>query len=739
MLIYLIFLAASLSRLSADKAGHLQTSDYWAQSIWDGGPGQLMWEDTTRYLNTLNIDGRIFPGEIRLFAPSGNWESSVELDIWRVNTIIADTGGIIYAGCSYDSSMVLKSRLVKLKDYGNSFVWEKTLGGSDVYSLFLLKNGNLLAGAGTYLYIFPDAELEPVYIKSFSGNILSLYQPWDFNYVYLGTSAGQIWYSNKNGAQGTWEKCPGLPYQAGSINQIFESSNKIFYACTGPGYGGKVFWSVEKEGIYWDLLKSFSGIDAIYSICEDPSHNLYISGVSNDGSGKLYTSSDSGKSWQTINSPWEEADFYHILADSNGSLYVGGWCRGAKAPKGMIFTSKDKGETWDTLYKPQGVCPSYIKALYQTREGILLTGGDTNVVLRSGYSTTGWLESSVYDVFENASRVNRSLQFKRLHWDGNLNGGNIKIKERSGLLDSIPDSMLGWDRCYPVPQDGNPVDYNGAFDGDRYIQYRVELSSSSSIKTPVVSLIYTKFTYDTTCPYIVSAIASDGDSALPGIDDDDYVDIKFSESMNASRIETRNIDKALKLSQGHSWRSDSGRGVIKRTGEWVTPSILRIYLSTLRIGDGAGYPPTIEIGDTITPDSTIIQDVWDNPCFSPCVITGSFSKTGTEESRKWEVGSGKLKIYPNPFSTKTVISYSSLVISEKNLNDQLPMTNNLQHVVLRIYDLSGRLIKTLVNENKSPSTYKFKLHKDSLKSGIYFLKLTVDNKTIDTQKLILLK
>jgi hypothetical protein len=47
-----------------------------------------------------------------------------------------------------------------------------------------------------------------------------------------------------------------------------------------------------------------------------------------------------------------------------------------------------------------------------------------------------------------------------------------------------------------------------------------------------------------------------------------------------------------------------------------------------------------------------------------------------------------LKIYPNPFRKSTVISYSSLVI-----NDQLPVTNDLQCPALRIYDVSGRLVK----------------------------------------------
>ncbi len=80
-----------------------------------------------------------------------------------------------------------------------------------------------------------------------------------------------------------------------------------------------------------------------------------------------------------------------------------------------------------------------------------------------------------------------------------------------------------------------------------------------------------------------------------------------------------------------------------------------------------------------------------------------------------------LRISPNPFTSTTVISYSSLVI-----NDQLPMTNDLQYPALRIYDASGRLVKSfsLLSPHSSLITSLTWDGKDDagkfLSSGIYY-------------------
>ncbi|MFA5012292.1 MAG: T9SS type A sorting domain-containing protein [Ignavibacteria bacterium] len=80
--------------------------------------------------------------------------------------------------------------------------------------------------------------------------------------------------------------------------------------------------------------------------------------------------------------------------------------------------------------------------------------------------------------------------------------------------------------------------------------------------------------------------------------------------------------------------------------------------------------------------------------------------------------------FPNPFNSSTNISYSLRV---KSL------------ITLRIYDISGKEITTLVNGYKSAGEYKILFDAVNLSSGIYFYSMLADNKLIDTKKLIIVK
>ncbi|MBI4721906.1 MAG: T9SS type A sorting domain-containing protein, partial [Candidatus Stahlbacteria bacterium] len=64
--------------------------------------------------------------------------------------------------------------------------------------------------------------------------------------------------------------------------------------------------------------------------------------------------------------------------------------------------------------------------------------------------------------------------------------------------------------------------------------------------------------------------------------------------------------------------------------------------------------------------------------------------------------------YPNPFVHATTIRY------------QLPVKAK---VSLRIYDISGRMVKELVNAEQPAGEYKVAWETKNLTSGIYFAKL----------------
>ena len=79
--------------------------------------------------------------------------------------------------------------------------------------------------------------------------------------------------------------------------------------------------------------------------------------------------------------------------------------------------------------------------------------------------------------------------------------------------------------------------------------------------------------------------------------------------------------------------------------------------------------------------------------------------------------------YPNPFNPKTIINYQ---ISKEGL------------VILKLYDVLGKEIKTLINDQKSSGNYSVELDASELPSGIYYYQLVAGSYS-STKKLIVLK
>ncbi len=85
--------------------------------------------------------------------------------------------------------------------------------------------------------------------------------------------------------------------------------------------------------------------------------------------------------------------------------------------------------------------------------------------------------------------------------------------------------------------------------------------------------------------------------------------------------------------------------------------------------------------------------------------------------------------YPNPFNPKTIINY------------QLSMFN---YVNLKVYDLAGNEVKTLVNKKQDAGNYEIEFDGSELSSGVYFYKIEVyDERSnqvfTETKKMILIR
>jgi hypothetical protein len=103
------------------------------------------------------------------------------------------------------------------------------------------------------------------------------------------------------------------------------------------------------------------------------------------------------------------------------------------------------------------------------------------------------------------------------------------------------------------------------------------------------------------------------------------------------------------------------------------------------------------------------------------VLTG-FSTTSSEIPDRYYLSQN----YPNPFNPTTNLGFG---------------ISKLGFVSLRVYDVLGNEIATLVNEKKNPGSYNYEFSTVNyqLSSGIYYYSLYVDGELIDTKRMVLLK
>ncbi len=79
--------------------------------------------------------------------------------------------------------------------------------------------------------------------------------------------------------------------------------------------------------------------------------------------------------------------------------------------------------------------------------------------------------------------------------------------------------------------------------------------------------------------------------------------------------------------------------------------------------------------------------------------------------------------YPNPFNPTTEVRYS------------IPQTSK---IVIKVFDILGNEIETLVNEEKHIGTYELTWNAEQLPSGIYFYRLQAGS-FVETKKMVLMK
>ena len=109
--------------------------------------------------------------------------------------------------------------------------------------------------------------------------------------------------------------------------------------------------------------------------------------------------------------------------------------------------------------------------------------------------------------------------------------------------------------------------------------------------------------------------------------------------------------------------------------------------------------------------------------FKTCIPIG-IEPISTEIPQRFEL----YQNYPNPFNPSTKIRFHIPAFVE----------TTRRVVSLRIYDVLGKEIEVLVNENLKPGIYEIDWNAENLPSGVYFYSI-ITNEFTQTKKMVVVK
>ncbi|MFH1197466.1 MAG: two-component regulator propeller domain-containing protein [bacterium] len=597
------------------------------------------------------------------------------------------------------------------------------------------------------------------------------------NIVLIGTNVGAVLLSGSN-----WDVYDDVNFY---INTVYVESINSLYAAAG----GNVFRS---DGQIWINLSTPAGTRNITAMKKDGSINLW---VSTWGEGILSWDGYNWTEYNTYNSPFQDNNFSSLDIDESnnvwfGSGYYGVWVRMADGTW-WIYQSPAYDTPSDLISRVLVINKNYVAA--GCYDGFFTIDNSQKETLFNEYDITnspleGNAISAVYINRNNAndkyiSTVGKIYEFSGNNdyissetpfsynypisdiitdqfgtvWVSTASGGGISVKKIDGWTEynyfnsGISDANINCLLWEPLSEVHGMLWLGGEQAGLRSFDdsvwtafpenpYGIQTTNISDMLLDDNGNIWItgwhleKFNGTSTVGYfnelnqlITTCIAKEGNTlwigATPylsktgGITKFDGTDFTNYYTGN-SDLPGNTITKIVIDNSGKKYV-----GTTEGLAIFDNPSNMAIYN---RENSGLSENHITDL------DIDANGNVWIGTESGGLAILGNVSIT---EIPQHDVitpeGFQLLQNYPNPFNPATTIQYSIPGVETGH-------APSLQHVTLKIYDVLGREVTTLVNEIQNPGTYQFEFNANGLASGIYFYELRVGG-FCTVKKLMLLK
>jgi photosystem II stability/assembly factor-like uncharacterized protein len=536
-----------------------------------------------------------------------------------------------------------------------------------------------------------------------SGNgILLATAGWDG--LYKSTDGGKFWFTSNNGLGSVYVFRAGI---AGSL--FIVTTNNGFFLSTDNGMNWNPANATFSFPNFYGITSHASTIlvttyGAVYRSSDNGTNwSNTTAGIVNDGGGLcvwgdgsffmvgargMYRSTDDGLAWSIQNAGTKEPYIGNLVSD--GTLVAAGTQAG-------LYVTSDEGTTWMDRSPDQSHAP--VVGLAVDDQGTYYACFNPDLHVFSGYrsSDQGITWSSIAD----AVPIGEAL-FDYVWGNGNLYAPTTKglfVSTNRGFSWSPATAPLGTITVRGFSVSGtamvastNRGVYLSTNAGTTWAQRNSGLpdtSYSSSILVHGSTVLLGNYSYGTFRSTDLGMNWGKMSSDLYSINEFVLIQQSYFAAGYYGIFQSTN--------EGSTW-SRVGAGLIDSSG---------IAMTSLGHSDGS---LTLFL-------ATQWDGVWKRAGGE--LITGVDQSIVTGLPQEFRLDQN----YPNPFNPQTEIEY------------RVP---GLGLVTLKVYDLLGREVATLVNEQRQPGSYSVRFDGSRLASGIYMYRLTAGT-FLDTKKMLLVK
>ncbi len=534
----------------------------------------------------------------------------------------------------------------------------------------------------------------------------------------------------------------GLPFSS-TIQYFGTSPGSMLVFLTSTGNPQAAVFRTTDEGLTW--VKADSGLTLP---TQSPTGFAQLGNrtYASTGGFGLFVTTDGGNFWSKMPIPPSNlANFGYTLAVRDSVLYVGHY---------GISYSTDFGSTW--AREKSGLTGSIVvriaydggNSLYLASDGIYKStnNGDDwvsvngqigtvntyDVLPVGGYVFAGTSDKGVFrstDGGANWTAVNTGLESTLLDaWTLAWGGGFLFVSTTSGVFVSSDygDHWTYADAGSPVAPDqmfvhGNYIFTNDAFGLSRHVV--TDFLPATSVMLPLSATGLLNFN---------NAQAATGVSV-------NVTSLTGAANVTVNRFATPPVNTAFSATPPAS--TSQFRWVINVQGNPTLSGEIRIKPSAfgVTITDPASVTiykrPTSGAGTFValptTYDNATGEFVATITGFSEFILGSTGQLTDAPKAVAAMPAEFRLEQnYPNPFNPSTNIAYTVGGIRHQ--------VSGISNVRLSVYDILGREVAVLVNENKMPGAYKVRFDASGLSSGVYFYRLEAGT-FVQTRKLVLLR